>query len=81
MLTRGLGLHPGLEARLEDAARGADIPWQLEAMHVTGSTYTDVDGALDALAGTAAALVSIPSGTCTRRRRSARSTISTMRPS
>ena len=60
VLTRGLGLHPGLEARLEDAARGADIPWQLEAMHVTGSTYTDVDGALDALAGTAAALVSIP---------------------
>ncbi len=60
VLTRGLGLHPGLEARLEDAARAADIPWQMEAMHVTGSTYTDVDGALDALAGTAAALVSIP---------------------
>jgi endoglucanase len=60
VLTRGLGLHPGLEERLEVAARAADIPWQLEAMHVTSSTHTDVDGALDALTGTAAALVSIP---------------------
>ena len=60
VLTRGLGLHPGLEARLEDVARAADIPWQMEAMHVTTSTHTDVDGALDALAGTAVALVSIP---------------------
>jgi endoglucanase len=60
VLTRGLGLHPGLEERLEAAARAADIPWQMEAMHVTTSTYTDVDGALDALAGTAAALVSLP---------------------
>jgi len=60
VLTRGLGLHPGLEERLEGAARAADIPWQMEAMHVTTSTYTDVDGALDALAGTAAALVSLP---------------------
>jgi endoglucanase len=60
VLTRGLGLHPGLEARLEETARAADIPWQMEAMHVTTSTYTDVDGALEALAGTAAALVSIP---------------------
>ncbi len=60
VLTRGLGLHPGLEARLEEAARAADIPWQMEAMHVTSSTYTDVDGALAALTGTAAALVSIP---------------------
>jgi len=60
VLTRGLGLHPGLEARLEETARAADIPWQMEAMHVTTSTYTDVDGALNALAGTAAALVSIP---------------------
>jgi endoglucanase len=60
VLTRGLGLHPGLEARLEDVARAADIPCQMEAMHVTTSTYTDVDGALAALAGTAAALVSLP---------------------
>jgi len=60
VLTRGLGLHPGLEARLEDVARAADIPWQMEAMHVTTSTFTDVDGALAALAGTAAALVSLP---------------------
>jgi endoglucanase len=60
VLTRGLGLHPGLEARLEETARAADIPWQMEAMHVTTSTYTDVDGALNALAGTAVALVSIP---------------------
>ena len=60
VLTRGLGLHPGLEARLEEVARAADISWQMEAMHVTSSTYTDVDGALNALTGTAAALVSIP---------------------
>ena len=33
---------------------------QTEALHVTSSTYTDVDGALDALAGSAAALVSLP---------------------
>jgi putative aminopeptidase FrvX len=60
VLTRGLGLHHGLQARLEAAAREAGIPFQTEAMPVAGTTYTDVDGALDALTGSAVALISIP---------------------
>jgi endoglucanase len=60
VLTRGLGLHPALHERLAAAAAGRGIAFQDEAMHVTESTFTDVDGALDALTGSAAALVSIP---------------------
>jgi putative aminopeptidase FrvX len=60
VLTRGLGLHPGLYERLAATAITHQIPVQLEAMHVTKSTLTDVDGALDALAASAVALVSIP---------------------
>ena len=60
VLTRGVGLHPGLHARLAEQAACRGIAVQTEAMHVTESTHTDVDGALDALTGSAAALVSLP---------------------
>ncbi len=60
VLTRGIALHPVLYERLAAAAASASIAVQLEAMHVTESTWTDVDGALDALTGSAAALVSLP---------------------
>jgi endoglucanase len=60
VLTRGAALHPGLFERLAATAEAAGIAVQIEAMHITESTWTDVDGALDALTGSAAALVSIP---------------------
>ncbi len=60
VLTRGVGLHPGLYERLASVADEHRIAVQVEAMHVEDSTYTDVNGALDALSGSAAALVSIP---------------------
>ena len=60
VLTRGLGLHPRLHARLAAAAEAHGIAVQHEALHGTGSTETDVDGALDAHAGSAVALVSLP---------------------
>ena len=59
VLTRGLGLHPGLEARLEESARAADIPWQMEAMHVDVDAHRRRRRARRP-PGTAAALVSIP---------------------
>jgi endoglucanase len=60
VLTRGLGLHPGLHARLADVAAARGIAVQHEALHGVSSTATDVDGALDAHAGSAIALVSLP---------------------
>jgi endoglucanase len=60
VLTRGVGLHPGLHGRLAGVAREHGIAVQSEAMHVEDSTFTDVNGALDALTGSAAALVSLP---------------------
>jgi endoglucanase len=60
ILTRGLGMHPGLHARLEACAAEHGIRFGSEAAGGESSTYTDVDGALDAHAGSATALVSIP---------------------
>jgi endoglucanase len=59
-LNRGIGLHPGLTERFATVARDHEIPLQTEALHLTGSTLTDVDGALDAHAGSAVALLAIP---------------------
>jgi putative aminopeptidase FrvX len=60
VLNRGTGLHPGLTERFATVARDAGIPLQTEALHLTGSTQTDVDGALDAHAGSAIALLALP---------------------
>jgi putative aminopeptidase FrvX len=59
-LTRGLGLNHKLHARLAEIADEAGITIQIEAMSGGSSTFTDVDGALRALSGSATALVSIP---------------------
>jgi endoglucanase len=59
-LTRGLGLHHALTARLGEVGAAAGITLQPEALSGGSSTYTDIDGALRALAGSATALVSIP---------------------
>ncbi len=60
VLTRGLGLHPRLHRRLQSLADELRIDTCAELVDGGNSTYTDVDGALDALAGSAAALVSLP---------------------
>jgi endoglucanase len=60
VLTRGLGLHPRLHARLAATAEARRIAVQHEALYGVDSTETDVDGALDAHAGSAVALVSLP---------------------
>jgi putative aminopeptidase FrvX len=59
-LTRGLGLNHKLTARLAAAAAEAGIAMQPEALSGGNSTFTDIDGVLRALAGSATALVSIP---------------------
>jgi putative aminopeptidase FrvX len=59
-LTRGLGLNHKLTARLAAVAAEAGIVMQPEALSGGNSTFTDIDGALRALAGSATALVSIP---------------------
>ncbi len=59
-LTRGLGLNHKLTARLATIAEEAGIAMQPEALSGGSSTFTDIDGALRALAGSATALVSIP---------------------
>jgi putative aminopeptidase FrvX len=59
-ITRGLGLNHKLTAALERVGAEAAITLQPEALSGGSSTYTDVDGALRALAGSAIALVSIP---------------------
>ncbi len=60
VLSRGLGLHPGLASRLAALAARDGIPTSVEAVGGTTSTYTDVDGAIEAHAGSAIALVSLP---------------------
>jgi endoglucanase len=59
-ITRGLGLNHKLTAELERVGAEASITVQPEALSGGSSTYTDVDGALRALAGSAIGLVSIP---------------------
>jgi endoglucanase len=59
-LTRGLGLNRRLTNRLAEIGVEAGIELQPEALSGGNSTYTDIDGALRALAGSATALVSIP---------------------
>jgi putative aminopeptidase FrvX len=59
-ITRGLGLNHKLTAALERVGKEAGITLQPEALSGGSSTYTDVDGALRALAGSAIGLVSIP---------------------
>ncbi len=59
-LTRGLGLNHKLTAHLASIADDAGIAMQPEALSGGSSTYTDIDGALRALAGSATALISIP---------------------
>jgi len=60
VLTRGLGLHPRLFDRFLAVASAAGIDCQIEAMPGDATTFTDVDGALDAHAGSAVTLVSVP---------------------
>ena len=60
VLSRGLGVHPGLFVRLRDTADELGLAHQVEALHGGTTTLTDLDGALDALRGSATALVSIP---------------------
>ena len=59
-ICRGLALHPGLAARLTAIARDNGIPHVIEALPGTDSTLTDADGALDAHAGSAVALIGLP---------------------
>ena len=59
-ITRGLGLNRKLTTAIERAGADAGITLQPEALAGGSSTFTDVDGALRALAGSAIGLVSIP---------------------
>jgi putative aminopeptidase FrvX len=59
-LTKGLGLNVALSRRVEQVGKDAGIALQPEASHGGSSTYTDIDGALRALGGSATALISIP---------------------
>ena len=59
-ICRGLALHPALAARLTSLARDIGIPHVIEALPGTDSTATDVDGALDAHAGSAVGLIGLP---------------------